>query len=126
MPTKRKPLPVTSRKPKAQSGKPKGRNGAPPLPRGGITEARQLAKEFAEDEARLGYDFETWLRVMRAGRFPQGCTPAQKLAALKAHADLNGIKPVMDPETMMATFWPADESVDEFIAAIRGLRRQGK
>jgi hypothetical protein len=36
-----------------------------------------------------------------------------------------GVEPVHDLSSLRADFWPEDESVDEFIAAIRELRRQG-
>lgn len=48
---------------------------------------------------------------------PQGCSPAEKLAALEALAELQGIKPIDDPREMIGDFWPENESVDEFLAA---------
>jgi len=121
MPTKKKPV---RNKKKGNSAKPKTKNGvAASIP----DYDPELAKAFAEDEARRGYTFETWVRVMRTRKLPQGCTPAEKLAAIKALADLHGVHPVEDPESMMAPgFWPEHESVDEFVDVIRALRRQGK
>jgi hypothetical protein len=57
---------------------------------------------------------------------PQRFTSAERLAELLAHAERRGIKPISDPDTMMADFWPPEESIDEFIAAVRALRRQGR
>lgn len=36
-----------------------------------------------------------------------------------------GIQPIMDPEQMAATFWPVNDDIDDFITAVRELRRQG-
>ena len=35
-----------------------------------------------------------------------------------------GVEPIRDLSSLRADFWPEDESVDEFIAEIRELRRQ--
>lgn len=71
--------------------------------------------------------FLTELRVSRYGdRLPQGCTPAEKLAYLEALARRHGVKPIDDPVTMVADFWPARETADELVNAVRALRRQGK
>lgn len=61
-----------------------------------------------------------------ARRAKSSLRPNDKLAALLAHAEEHGIKPVADPDAMRAGFWPAEESVDNFVAAIRALRRQGQ
>jgi hypothetical protein len=37
-----------------------------------------------------------------------------------------GVKPVEDPNELKGDFWPEDESVDEFLAWLRALRREGK
>ena len=36
------------------------------------------------------------------------------------------VKPVEDPNDLKGDFWPEDESVDEFLAWLRALRREGK
>ena len=59
-------------------------------------------------------------------KLPQGCTPAEKRAALEALANLRGVQPIADPATMAADFWPAEESVDEMVNAIRALRRESE
>ncbi len=70
-------------------------------------------------------DFSAWLRVSRNnGQLPQGCTPAQKQAYVKALADLHNVGPIRDPATMTAAFWPAEETADDIVTAIRALRRQ--
>ena len=70
-------------------------------------------------------DFSAWLRVSRRnGQLPQGCTPAQKRACLQALADIHNVQPIQDPAAMVAAFWPADESADDVVNALRALRRQ--
>jgi hypothetical protein len=72
-------------------------------------------------------EFLAELRVSRRGnQLPQGCTPTEKRAYLEALARLRGVKPIDDPATMVADFWPAQESADDFVAAVRALRRQAK
>jgi hypothetical protein len=51
-------------------------------------------------------------------------TPAARRAALEAQMERKGIKPIDDPDTMTADFWPADETADEVIEAVRALRRR--
>lgn len=36
-----------------------------------------------------------------------------------------GVKPVARFEDLLGDFWPEDEDVDEFIAAVRQWRREG-
>jgi hypothetical protein len=63
-----------------------------------------------------------WLS-RNGGRLPQGCTPAEKRAALEALAEMNGVEPISNPAEMTADFWPPEESADEIVSAIRALRR---
>jgi hypothetical protein len=37
-----------------------------------------------------------------------------------------GVKPVTNPEELRGDFWPEDESIDDFLAWLRELRRQGR
>jgi hypothetical protein len=68
-------------------------------------------------------DFLVWLRLSRnGGRLPQGCTPAEKRAALEALAGMNGVEPISNPAEMTADFWPAGESADDIVTSIRALR----
>ena len=46
--------------------------------------------------------------------------------ALEAWADRHGIKPIADAKQLRGDFWPEDESIDEFIAAVRRWRREGR
>jgi hypothetical protein len=72
-----------------------------------------------------GDDLLAWLRVSRkGGRLPQGCTPAEKRAALEALAEMHGVRPIEDPAAMAAEFWPDEETADEIMTALRALRRQ--
>ena len=82
--------------------------------------------------APTGYDpdvedllLERRLRRLRY-QLPQGCTPAEKRAALEKLAELSGVRPINDPKSMIANFWPADEDADMIVTAIRALRRQRK
>ncbi len=36
-----------------------------------------------------------------------------------------GVKPVERLEDLLGDFWPEDESIDDFIAAVRRWRREG-
>src|SRR3989338_3676473 len=88
------------------------------------TKANKPRSKRPKPEAKVD-EFSAWLRVSRSnGRLPQGCTPAQKRAYLKALADLHNVQPIKDPATMVAAFWPADESADDLVNAVRALRRQ--
>jgi hypothetical protein len=35
-----------------------------------------------------------------------------------------GVEPIGDPRTLRGDFWPQDESVDDFVSWLRGLRRE--
>jgi hypothetical protein len=37
-----------------------------------------------------------------------------------------GVKPVESPKVLRGDFWPEDESLDEFLAWLRKLRREGR
>jgi hypothetical protein len=45
---------------------------------------------------------------------------------LESLAAQQGVSPMDDPETLSGDFWPEDESVDEFIAAVREWRREAQ
>jgi FMN phosphatase YigB (HAD superfamily) len=54
--------------------------------------------------------------------------PAEQRSTLKNLIREHGAKPVEDFEQFLEEVgdaWPADESVDDFIAAIRAMRREG-
>ena len=63
---------------------------------------------------------------MPRSSLPQGCSPADKLAALEQLAAEEGTAPIENPNDLVADFWPEDETADEIVAAIRTLRREGK
>jgi hypothetical protein len=85
---------------------------------------RRQGEAAVEDN---GVDVTAWLRGLGGdGRLPQGVPPAEKRAAVEALAELHGVGPVEDPRRMAAPFWPAGESADEIVSAIRELRRKGK
>lgn len=59
--------------------------------------------------------------------------PRRRRAKRKAHskprwlqiAEEQGVKPVKDIKDLVGDFWPEDESIDDFIAAVREWRREG-
>lgn len=75
----------------------------------------------AEDAAESAWD-----RAMREGRLvPYSVFASQPRKTLEELAREQGVKPITDPDTLRGDFWPEDETADEFIAAIRELRREG-
>ena len=36
-----------------------------------------------------------------------------------------GVHPIEDPSSLVADFWPEDETADEFIAAVQAWRHEG-
>ena len=48
--------------------------------------------------------------------------PRLDLAAL---ARQQGVKPVDNPDCLTGDFWPADESIEDFLAQLRVSRREG-
>ena len=47
-------------------------------------------------------------------------------ANLDTLAGRQGVRPVADFEALLGDFWPEEESVDDFIAAVREWRRHGE
>jgi hypothetical protein len=43
---------------------------------------------------------------------------------LETLADVQGVSPVQDTDELVADFWPEDESIDEFIDAVRRWRSE--
>ncbi len=60
----------------------------------------------------------------------EGPTPAERLAALLAKARKRGLRPWTEEEfdRMLEgpSDWPEDENLDDFLAWLRRLRREGK
>jgi hypothetical protein len=52
--------------------------------------------------------------------------PAKPLAHIDPEALVaqQGVKPIANPEDLYADFWPADETADDFIQAVRQWRRE--
>ncbi len=44
---------------------------------------------------------------------------------LDALADAQGVEPIRDIDELVADFWPEDESVEDFMAAVRRWRDEG-
>jgi hypothetical protein len=97
-----------------------------PSPARSANKAGRARAESAGHDPEVD-DFVVRLRLSRnGGRLPQGCTPAEKRAALEAVAEMNGVEPISNPAEMTADFWPSEKSADEIVAAIRTLRRDRK
>src|SRR5215211_1888324 len=65
------------------------------------------------------------LRVLRRQRVGRGSPSRRSLAvplSLQALAALQGVAPISDPTRLLGNFWPANESADDFLAAIAALR----
>jgi hypothetical protein len=57
---------------------------------------------------------------------PAGTSPFWKAQTIEELAAEQGIQPVADPRILRADFWPESESVDEFLAWLKELRREGR
>jgi hypothetical protein len=82
---------------------------------------RHLAGEDQEDEeatARLAARMEP-LAVPGRAFFSQPRVDLETVAAQ------HGVPPVSDLDDLLGDFWPEEESVDEFVAAVRRWRREG-
>jgi hypothetical protein len=55
-----------------------------------------------------------------------GVTYFWKSKRVEDLAKEQGVKAVEDPNDLKGDFWPDDESVEEFLAWLRALRRKGK
>ena len=53
-------------------------------------------------------------------------SPAIKPVDVETLAALQGVVPIANPADLVADFWPEDESNDDFIAAVRQWRHEGK
>ena len=59
----------------------------------------------------------------------QGPTSAERRAKLEKRMRRRGLKPIADFDAYLqevSDFWPQDETCDEFLAWLRGLRREGQ
>ncbi len=53
---------------------------------------------------------------------PQAVTQAR----LEELARQQGVSPIEDPSTLIADFWPEDETVEDFLAALEAWHREGE
>ncbi|HJT75646.1 MAG TPA: hypothetical protein VJ739_00435 [Gemmataceae bacterium] len=44
----------------------------------------------------------------------------------EALAVQQGVKPIANPEELFADFWPAEETADQLVQAVRRWRREGR
>ena len=52
-------------------------------------------------------------------------TTTEAEARLRALLEAQGVRPIQDPEQLVFPDWPEDETVDDFLAAVREWRREG-
>jgi len=49
-----------------------------------------------------------------------------KAVDVETLAAQQGVVPIVDPADLLGDFWPEEDSIDEFIAAVRRWRHEGK
>jgi hypothetical protein len=83
---------------------------------------RRLAEIDGEDEERASTapDRRPTLPLMSGFKFRT--QPKRSWEELAAE---QGVKPIASIDDLRADFWPEDESIDEFLAAVREWRRHG-
>lgn len=65
-------------------------------------------------------------------RLEREATLAQEEARRQAHARAwelarqQGVEPIRDIKELQGDFWPEEESVDEFLSLVRGIRQQDR
>lgn len=85
-----------------------------------LTYLRRLkANEGAIEEGRNGAEQVIGPAIMSGRAF--FAQPRMDLTTLAAQ---QGVQAVTDFDALFGDFWPADETVDEFIAAVREWRRE--
>jgi hypothetical protein len=58
-----------------------------------------------------------------------GLTPVERRAKLEKRMRRRGLRPIADFDAYLqevSDFWPQDETCDQFLAWLRGLRREGQ
>ena len=104
-------------------------------------ELRDLIEQLDAKQAEVAADYVRRLlgesaddrdvtRVPLAARMQPLAAPARRFFAASSTslADLarqQGVAPVPNGATLVGDFWPDDESVDEFVAAVRAWRHAG-
>jgi Arc/MetJ-type ribon-helix-helix transcriptional regulator len=89
-----------------------------------LIQAQVAAGQFDSPAEFVEATVKHWQRTHNGG-------PGEAIGPLHEHADIEelaaaqGVGPLRDPAQLRADFWPDDESVDDFVAEIRSLRRQG-
>lgn len=92
-----------------------------------------LERRLSEEAAKHGLAVEEYARsVLEAGVAsgntdnddPYAGLPRRSSEELDALARAQGVPLVVDVDDLVGDFWPEDETCDEFIAAIRELRRE--
>jgi hypothetical protein len=92
-----------------------------------------LERRLSEEAEKRGQGVEEFARtVLEAGvasaqtnnEDPYAGLPRRSPEELDALARAQGIPLVVDVDDLVGGFWPEDETCDEFIAAVRELRRE--
>ena len=50
-------------------------------------------------------------------------TATPRRTSLEELARQQVVQPVTDPRNLLGTFWPEDETADDFLAAVRAIRK---
>ena len=88
------------------------------------TEALAYLSELAGDLTSARAENAKWRqgpRIMSARDFF-----AQPAVDWRTLAAQQGVEPIGDPTDLAGDFWPEDETADEFVAAVREWRREGR
>jgi hypothetical protein len=83
---------------------------------------KKLAALDVQDALKAGlraWKDDDHLELQKAGFF-------HAIDALDTWAEQQGVRPVTDFTGLLGDFWPEEEADDEFIAAVRQWRREGK
>jgi hypothetical protein len=103
------------------------------MPQLTLTLSSDLERRLSEEAEKHGQAVEEYARtVLEAGvasaKAPDGDPyaglPRRSPEELDALARAQGVPLVIDVDDLVGVFWPDDESCDEFIAAVRELRRE--
>jgi hypothetical protein len=82
---------------------------------------RRLVEVDGQDEETASAPFRRPAPPLVSG-FEFRTQPKRSLEELAAD---QGVKPIASIDDLRADFWPEDESIDDFIAAVREWRRNG-
>jgi hypothetical protein len=85
---------------------------------------RYVRDVLGEDEPEAGATNEALGSRMSPSRVPGHEFGSRPPRTLREAAAEQGVEPVARFEDLLGDFWPADESADDFVAAVREWRRE--